>query len=456
MRGFIGALGLVGFLLVDNGAVGQENTAVVLGRSIYESGIGRDGREVAAKVHGRVPLTGAAIACAGCHGRDGRGGGEAFVRAPDIRWFSLSKPYPARRAGSAGVPYDQASFAKTLRLGISPEGIRLDPTMPRFDLADDEVGGLVAYLSTLRESPSSVKAQPAILGLLPMPEVNSGAGVLAMKLQSCHGSALKTRFAAIDILYFRDPEDAIAKVDDRLRRDHHALILAPYLMGWETRYMEAAVRWNVPTLLPLSLLDPPEPHNWYYRFPGLEAQIAALLKAAKDSGRSRLRLMYDARIPLSLQLKTYSLEAAQRYGFTIEDDASKGLKDSESAVLWLISFSEKMGGLAYRQGELMLMPALFYVPENVRAVVGKGSGIRLRVAYPYPPRSTKEKVWRAPVDVWAGAACELMARFSDGVVPSELMPGARVRWEQDLFLLARPSEAELVDQVFLADETYAQ
>ncbi|MEO7861339.1 MAG: c-type cytochrome, partial [Nitrospirales bacterium] len=189
MRGFIGTLCLLGFLLVDNGAIGQENTAVVLGRSIYESGIGRDGREVAAMVHGRVPLTGAAIACAGCHGRDGRGGREAFVRAPDIRWFSLSKPYPARRAGSAGVPYDQASFARTIQLGISPEGTRLDPTMPRFALADDEVGSLVAYLSTLRESPSSGKAQLAILGLLPMPEENTGMGSLAMKLQNCPANA---------------------------------------------------------------------------------------------------------------------------------------------------------------------------------------------------------------------------------------------------------------------------
>ena len=289
-----------------------------------------------------------------------------------------------------------------------------------------------------------------------MPEGNPGMGSLAVKLQTCPPNGLRTQFAAIDILYFRDPEDAIAKVDERLQKNHHAIILAPYLLGWESLYAEASARWNVPTLLPLSLLDPPGPHDWYYRFPGLETQITALLKAAKDSGRSRVRLIYDVRLPLSLKLKTHSLKVAQRHGFTIEDDALiKGSKDSQHATLWLVPFSEDVGDLALRQGELILMPALFYVPEKVRVLLRKESGIRLRVAYPYPPRSKKGGGWRAPVDVWAGAACELMARFSEGVVPSHLMPGARIRWEQDLFLLARPSETELVDQVFLADETYA-
>lgn len=455
MQGFISAVCLFGLLLIGTLATGQENADLDLGRAIYELGVGRDGRDISGRVHGNVSLTGASIACAGCHGRDGRGGGEAFVRAPDLRWFSLTKPYSGRRGGTARIPYDRVTFSRALRSGISSEGLRLDPTMPQFDLADDEVGSLITYLETLRTPPSTVEERPVILGLLPIADGNTAVESLAVKLQNCPSHALKSRFAAIDIEYFRGPEDAIARIDARLRTVPHAIILAPYLIGWESLYAEAAKRWNVPTLLPLSLLDPPGGSDWHYRFPGIETQIKSLLRTAKHSGHSHVRLIFDARLPLSVTLKAFSEGVAHHYGLTIEGDVprKKG-RDSQHASLWLRPFSEDMRDIVLRRGELLLVPALFYRPEKNRPPSHKGSEIRLRIAYPYPPRSTKEKVWRTPVDVWAGAACELMARFSEGMAPSALMPGARIRWEQDLFLLARPSEAELIDQVFLADETY--
>ena len=127
------------FLFSNYASGGLEKVDVGLGRSIYEDGVGRGGREIVAMLHGGVVLKGGAVACAGCHGVDGRGSGEAFVRAPDIRWFSLSKPYSARRAGTAGTPYDSTSFASALRSGRTARGKPLDPAMPRFDLADDEI-----------------------------------------------------------------------------------------------------------------------------------------------------------------------------------------------------------------------------------------------------------------------------------------------------------------------------
>jgi mono/diheme cytochrome c family protein len=435
-------------------AAGQDVTDIDRGRSIYEFGRGRDGREIGVTVQGNIPLTGAAVACAGCHGRDGRGGGEGFVRAPDIRWFSLSKPYQARRAGVAGLPYDRVSFAHALRSGLSPEGLRLDPTMPRFDLADDEVTGLVAYLDRLRDAPPSREGQPTILGLLPLPEGNTAAHSLAKKLQNCSAQDPNTHFAAIDILYFQNPEDAIAQVEQRLRITPSAVLLAPHLMGWEARYENASKRWQVPTLLPLSFLDRPGSREWYYRFPGLETQVHALLRAAKQSGRSRVRMLFEPGLSMSVMLKVVGTDVAHRYGLTVEDEAPhRSGNGVQAATLWLRPFSSERDSQALRPGELLLIPALYYVPEHVRMVIRDARGIRLRVAYPYPPRSRQDHTWRGPVDVWAEAACKVLAFLGGRAGLADLLAKVRLEWEPDLFVWAHPSEADLMEQVFLADET---
>lgn len=455
MRRLVSNLLLLWVWLHGSLTVAQEHTDSELGRSIYETGIGRDGREIGATVHGSVALTGIAVACIGCHGRDGRGGGEAFVRAPDIRWFSLSKPYPGRRAGVAGAPYDAAHFAIALRSGVSSEGKRLDPAMPRFDLADDEVQSLVAYLGALGEAPRDEPPRHAVLGLLPLPGRSDAADGLAAGLRHCPDRTRGAPVAAVDILYFQNPEDAIAQLDARIQRNPHTLILSPYLLGWEMEYVKESARWKVPTVLPFAFLDPPSESAWYYRFPGLETQITRLLKDAKESGRSRLRIIYDAHASLSLKLETYSREAAKRHGFQIEPDGQKkGAKGAESATLWLVPLPERAAGPALRQGELMLVPAIFYVPERAQMLVGERGKVRWRIAYPYVPRSRESQRWRKPVDVWVGGACEFLARLGAGSMAPSFPSDVPLQWERDLSLPAQAGHEELAGQVFLADETY--
>ena len=129
------------------------------------------------------------------------GGGEAFIRAPDIRWLNLSKPYTARRAGAAGAPYDRRSFARAMRSGITAGGTRLDPVMPRFSLADDEVASLVAYLSVINDLAIRKESRVVVLGLLPTPGQNPAADSLALKMQKCPTSRERNGVAAIDILF---------------------------------------------------------------------------------------------------------------------------------------------------------------------------------------------------------------------------------------------------------------
>ena len=89
--------------------------------------------------------------CADCHGPDGRGRTVGAMmgsfEAPDIRWSTLSSAQDPE--GRPQTPFDEASFAHAVRDGVDPEGQRLKPPMPRWQVTDQEVQDLVAYLKTL-------------------------------------------------------------------------------------------------------------------------------------------------------------------------------------------------------------------------------------------------------------------------------------------------------------------
>ena len=81
----------------------------------------------------RIAGTAVALACASCHGRDGKGETEGGSSAP-------------RLTGDALAGYDPALFRKALTDNAGADGRRLGPSMPRFDLAEDTAAELLAYL----------------------------------------------------------------------------------------------------------------------------------------------------------------------------------------------------------------------------------------------------------------------------------------------------------------------
>jgi hypothetical protein len=438
-------------LICNCAAAALEDAEINLGRSIFEKGIGRDGREIRAILHGGVAMKGASIACAGCHGQDARGSAEAFVQAPDIRWANLSKHYTARRAGIAGVPYDRTNFANALRSGFTPGGNRLDPVMPRFSLAEDEVESLIAYLSVINGLVIERESRVVVLGLLPMPGRNSAADKLAWRMQNCPASVSRSRIAAIDILYFRNPEDAIAQVDKRVQDRSNIIILAPYLLGWEAQYIKASARWTVHTVLPFSFLDPPpkEENKWYYRFPGLQTQISALLRHARDNGRSRLIIVQDPDDELSMELAVFSRETALQYQFQIvTSPEDRETESMQLAKLWLTPLMDDVDAKTNKAGDLILVPALFHGSEKGNELMHKLPGVQWRIAYPYVPQRKNKQSWRKPLDVWADAACEFLTLLGEDTTAARIFSQI-LRWEEDLFLLPQPSEKAILDRVYI-------
>ncbi|GKS69435.1 hypothetical protein W03_14390 [Nitrosomonas sp. PY1] len=440
---------LLGFYLISDINLALATDPVDLGRSIYEKGIGRDGREIGAVIHKSISLKGAAIACIGCHGSDARGGGEAFVQAPDIRWLNLSKPYPARRIAASSMSYDQSSFSKVLRTGLTATDRRLDPIMPRFDLADDEINGLIVYLGTIDQPEHTEQNRLIILGLLPKSGQNTLADALDSKLKNCPTTENGSPITAIDMLYFDTPEDAMIKLNNRLSKNMNALVLAPFLLGWEQQYVEAMQHNNVPTVLPFSVLNPPDESNWVFPFPGLESQILALLKSAKAEGYMQLRIYSEPKNSLSTKLAAVAAKMASTYGMLeIINNSEAIYQKNKIAILWLKQFDTDQINQNSLKDELALIPAIFIKPS---LAIGNFQGDSLQkkyIAYPYNPKIAGSSVWRTPIDVWAGAVCKFLSLVGEKSISRNKLPEI-LQWENDFFLYDKPGLDLLSNQVFI-------
>jgi hypothetical protein len=124
---------------------------VDVGRRLYREGIGFDGEPVTATVQGDVPVTGAQLACAGCHKRSGLGASEGGARALVVTAPVLFGPQSARPATllPGRPPYTNETLQRAIGAGRASDGRKLDALMPRYRLSKSDMSALTAYLRVL-------------------------------------------------------------------------------------------------------------------------------------------------------------------------------------------------------------------------------------------------------------------------------------------------------------------
>ncbi|MFZ2162460.1 MAG: cytochrome c, partial [Sideroxyarcus sp.] len=136
-------------------ALAAEDTGSA-GKRIYREGVLPSGEPLRGVVRNGAVLSGTAAACAGCHRRSGLGGGEGQNAVRPIAGrmlFVSAQGRPGQRPlGPYGgnvetrPVYTLHTLARALREGVDPSGRRLDVLMPRFEIGDDDVRQLAAYL----------------------------------------------------------------------------------------------------------------------------------------------------------------------------------------------------------------------------------------------------------------------------------------------------------------------
>jgi cytochrome c oxidase subunit 2 len=82
------------------------------------------------------------LACASCHGTDGRGGVHRMgmnqvMDAKDIRWSVLQGEF------------DPEKFRLAVVKGQDPDGTQLKSDMRRWTISDDDLADVIVYLKTL-------------------------------------------------------------------------------------------------------------------------------------------------------------------------------------------------------------------------------------------------------------------------------------------------------------------
>ncbi|PPD30570.1 MAG: hypothetical protein CTY19_15650 [Methylomonas sp.] len=373
-----------------------------LGATIFQQGIGRDGREVTASLPGQVSLQGAAVACAGCHGQKGQGGKEGFVTAPAIGWQAL-----AMRSNSD--KYDKSVFQQAISHGLAADDRALDPIMPRFSLASDEVDALATYLQQLDQH--ALPKRAVALSILPEAGVSKLADALLDNLQTCSGLAPGTRLWPLDVLRYKNSADAISQLRERLKSGSVRFLIAPFVAGWEAEYGQLMDDYQLATLLPFSRMDFADQQPVFLALPGLQKQLHALIDVAVTRNIKQLRVLAAADDMSATSLIESVRPYAAKQHVQLQTAASTLTQPKKNSVWLIVSplnlIAPQLKAQAVDPDSLALIPAPYFSPDLAATVSS------WLIAYPYPPQNPADKNWQSPLARWSQAGCKILAKAAE-------------------------------------------
>lgn len=131
-----------------------------IGERMYREGVLASGEPMQAVVKGDILIPGTSFTCVSCHLRSGLGSIEGGVVTPPTTGKMLYKPLNLQHknveADKKYFPpiehrpaYTDETLAAAIRGGVEPTGVIMNPVMPRYHLADDDMASLIAYLKSL-------------------------------------------------------------------------------------------------------------------------------------------------------------------------------------------------------------------------------------------------------------------------------------------------------------------
>jgi ABC-type branched-subunit amino acid transport system substrate-binding protein len=264
------------------------------GKQIYVQGTSPSGGEVLAYLgEASLEVPGATMACANCHGLDGRGKPEGGVTPSDLSWESLTKPYGVTHAsGRRHPPYTERALELALARGLDPAGNRLSNVMPRYQMSREDMADLVAYLkrvgndSDLGVTEKSInvgtlvpaagelagtgQAVKAVLAAF-FSEVNSQGGIYNRKIELKFAETAAT------------PAATAANARRFIQDERLFAITSAFTAGADKEVAALAEELGVPFIGPLTIYPQtghPLNRHVFYLLSGVEEQARALVNFA--------------------------------------------------------------------------------------------------------------------------------------------------------------------------------
>jgi ABC-type branched-subunit amino acid transport system substrate-binding protein len=381
------------------------------GAVLYHDGASQSGPPVFANVGSSgLRLPGTVLPCAGCHGPDGRGRPEGGVDPVPVTWEHLTKAYGHRHAGRREHPaFTEATLKRAITAGVDPGGNQLDPAMPRYEMATEDLEALIAYMKHLgRETAPGVTATTIVVGVL-VPGVGplAAAGSAAAAIMQAYVDEINAQAGvygrSIVLRTERlggNPASAIAAVDRLIDEPVFALVgaipspLQP-LVG-ERVEVEGVPLFH---LWPPAARETPDQRLYgFYLLAGLKQEALSLVEFVDEQlrlGRPRPALVVASPHrdgPVVEAVKSRWADAMQIAAPTTVDEARRIARKLRAGGIDLVCV------LARHEGVAMLLDAAaadgwfpyVLVPGSLAGgglrQVPRGFGGKVFLAYPVMPR----------------------------------------------------------------------
>ena len=270
------------------------------GKQIYLTGESASGSDVSALVGTEgVALPASAAPCANCHGPDGPGRPEGGLLPPDIRWSQLTKIYGhVHENGRRHPKFDAQKVAHVLRTGLDPAGNQLDRGMPMYQMSDEDMSDLIAYLKYLENDrdPGLADDSVQVATLLPLRGSHGRLGQAMAQVMLGHfkdindgGGIYGRRIELLAIPFEATREATLDSLRKALRVEGVFALVGAYTIGLDDQVLEVLRTEQVPLVGPFTL-DPGdqlENDAVFYLYSGFDEQARVLVDHALEGPGAR-------------------------------------------------------------------------------------------------------------------------------------------------------------------------
>lgn len=293
------------------------------GKQIYVQGASPSGGEILAYIgEASLEVPGAAMACANCHGLDGKGKPESGVTPSNLTWEALTKPYGVTHAdGRRHPPYTERGLELAITRGTDPAGNRLLNVMPRYTLSRADLADLVAYLKRLgTDRDPGVSEDRIVLGTTVPARgalAETGQAVKAVTAAyfeelNSQGGLYNRRVELKFVETGETPTETRANLERFLKETQVFALTGAFIAGAEQEVVPLLAQQEVPLVGPFTLYPQtgfPLNRQVFYLLSGVDVQARALIDFA--AGKPELKKSGVAVVYPSSALNTAVFEAVR-------------------------------------------------------------------------------------------------------------------------------------------------
>jgi ABC-type branched-subunit amino acid transport system substrate-binding protein len=278
------------------------------GKAIYLRGASPSGKEITAMV-GDLDVPASTLTCSGCHGLRGEGKTEGGVTAGNLTWANLVKAYGhTHPSGRKHGPFDEKLFTRSLVQGLDPAGNKMAVAMPRFQMSDEDVADLIAYLKRIEadRDPGLTETSIKVGTLLPKQGALAEIGAAMNDVLNAYfanindkGGIYNRRIELQTVETGTDAAATTANVRMLVENGQLFAMVSGLSAGADKELAALTQEAEIPLLGPLTLLPQTgfqTNRNVFYLLPGASEQARALVDFAArtpELKKSRLAIVHS-------------------------------------------------------------------------------------------------------------------------------------------------------------------